>query len=300
VCGEIQKRTSGKAYGVIFTDMAMRAVHIEVVFGYDTESFLLALSRFVSIRGWPEVVYSDPGSQLVGAEKELKEAWKSIVRQSLHKKGVENGLTWIFGPADSPWYQGAVESMVKGAKRAIKFAVNNQRLSVAEFLTVCSEVSNLLNERPIGSLPGVDSEINILTPNCLLFGRATAQNPGGWQPQGMNARNRYYLVQRVIEQFWKKWAELYAPALVVRRKWNTATRNLRPGDVVIVADKNTLHGEYRMGLVLEVFQGQDQRVCVYQLCIKTFRLGTRSKHTKAIAKLSSSLEVYNDWLCWSQ
>ncbi len=74
------------------------------------------VSRFVSICGWPEVVYSDPGSQLVAAEKELKEAWKSIVHQSLHKKGVENGLTWVFGPADSPWYQGAVESMVKGAK----------------------------------------------------------------------------------------------------------------------------------------------------------------------------------------
>ena len=55
----------------------------------------------------------------------------------------------MFGPADAPWYQGEVESMVKGVKRAIKFAVNNQRLSASEFLTVCSEVSNLLNERPL-------------------------------------------------------------------------------------------------------------------------------------------------------
>ena len=29
VRGEVQKRTSGKAYGVMFTDLAMRAVHIE-------------------------------------------------------------------------------------------------------------------------------------------------------------------------------------------------------------------------------------------------------------------------------
>ena len=275
VRGEVQKRTSSKAYEVIFTDLVMRAVHIEAVFGYDTESFLLALSRFVSVRGWPEVVYSDPGSQLVGAEKELKEAWKSIVRQSLHKKAVENGLTWVFGPADSPWYQGAVESMVKGAKRAIKFPVNNQRLSASEFLTVCSEVSNLLNERPIGSLPGADSEINILTPNSLLLGRATIKNPGGWQPQGSNPRNRYYLVQRVIEEFWKKWTELYAPALVVRRKWDTTTRNLRPGDVVIVADKNTLRGEYRLGLVHEVFPGQDERVRRVSVRYKNFQVGDK-------------------------
>ena len=88
--------------------------------------------------------------------------------------------------------------MVRCAKRAIKFAVNNQRLSASEFLTVDSEVSNLLNERPIGTLPGADSEFNILTPNNLLLGRATAKNPGDWQPQGNNPRSRYYLVQRLM------------------------------------------------------------------------------------------------------
>ena len=74
--GEVQKRTSGKAYGVLFTNLAMRAVHIEAVFGYNTSNFLMALSRFASLRGWPGKIYSDPGSQLVSAERELKEAWK--------------------------------------------------------------------------------------------------------------------------------------------------------------------------------------------------------------------------------
>ena len=91
VRGEVQKRTSGKAYGVIFTDMVMRAVHIEAVLGYDTSSFLQALSRFASVRGWPAEIYSDPGSQLVGASKELKDAWKNINRPELQKKGATNG-----------------------------------------------------------------------------------------------------------------------------------------------------------------------------------------------------------------
>ena len=69
VRGEVQKRTSGKAYGVIFTDLVSRAVHIEAVYGYDTSSFLMALSTFASIRGWPEYIYSDPGSQLVGLKE---------------------------------------------------------------------------------------------------------------------------------------------------------------------------------------------------------------------------------------
>ncbi|CAB4046351.1 Hypothetical predicted protein, partial [Paramuricea clavata] len=69
---------------------------------------------------------------LIGAERELKEAWDKIDRSELHKSGLQNGLTWKFGSADSPWYQGAVESLVKAAKRAIVFAVGKRRLTVPE------------------------------------------------------------------------------------------------------------------------------------------------------------------------
>ena len=275
VRGEVQKRTSGKAYGVLFTDLTVRAVHIEAVFGYDTSNFLMALSRFASLRGWPEKIYSDPGSQLVGAERELKEAWQRIDRESLQRDSAQNGSTWVFGPADSPWHQGAVESLIKAAKRAIHFSVSNQRLSVPEFLTVCCEVANLLNERPIGVKPSVDSVINALTPNSLILGRATASNPMGWQPYETNIATRYHLVQSVVEDFWKRWTELYAPALVVQRKWHTATRNLRPGDVVIVADKNTLRGEYRLALVRDVFPGEDGRVRKVTVQYKSYRTGEK-------------------------
>ena len=77
VRGEVQKRTTGKVYGAVFTDLFLRAVHIEVVTGYDSDSFLLALTRFTSIRGWPEIIFSDSGSQLVSAGKELKNMWKT-------------------------------------------------------------------------------------------------------------------------------------------------------------------------------------------------------------------------------
>ena len=259
VRGEVQKRTTGKAYGLIFTDLASRAVHIEAVYGYDTASFLLALSRFASIRGWPQFMYSDPGSQLIGAEKELNEAWKNMSHDELHKNGTKNGtkngMTWVFGPADSPWHQGAVESLVKAAKRAIMFAVGKRCQSVPEFLTVCSEAANLLNERPIGTIPSADSDLNVLTPKSLLLGRATSKNPALWQPyfRGQNPKTRYQLVQLAVDDFWEKWIQLYAPTLVIQRKWNLSTRNLSPGDVVIVADKNVLRGEYRLGIVKEVF-----------------------------------------------
>ncbi|KAK6191002.1 hypothetical protein SNE40_002752 [Patella caerulea] len=275
VRGEVQKRTSGKAYGVIFTDLWMRAVQIEAMYSYGTDSFLLALSRFSSIRGWPELIYSDPGTQLIGAENELKNAWVKINKDSCVRKSAENGLKWIFGPANSPWHQGAVEALVKSAKRAIDFAVHNQRLTVPEFLTVCTEIANLLNERPVGATTSEDNEISAFTPNSLLLGRATAKHPGGWQPQS-SILSRYQLVQKITDNFWKKWIELYAPSLVNQQKWLTSNRNLQPGDVVLIADRNTLRSEYRLGLVKDVFPSADGKVRKVSLSYKNYKIGDKS------------------------
>ena len=171
VRGEVQKRISGKVYGIIFMDLYSRAVHLEAAFGYDSSSFLQALQRFANIRGWPSTIHSDPGSQLIGAERELTLAWRNLDKEPIYKESAEQGTEWKFSPADSAWRQGSVESMVKATKQAIKFSINDERLSPTEFMTLCTEIGRILNERPLGTLPSDDYNINILTPNCQLIGR---------------------------------------------------------------------------------------------------------------------------------
>jgi len=87
--------------------------------------------------------------------------------------------------------------------------------------------------------------------------------------------HRYHLVQYVVEDFWKRWTELCAPALVVQRKWYTARRNLRSGNVMIVADKNTLRGDYCLALVKDVFPGEDGKVRKLTVQSKSYRTGER-------------------------
>ena len=102
VCRAVQKRISGKAIAVIFTDLASSAIHIEISFGYDTDAFLLALTRFTAVHGWPSVINSDPESQLVCADKKISKAWRTVDRSKLNRLRTEKGLRWEFSPSGSP------------------------------------------------------------------------------------------------------------------------------------------------------------------------------------------------------
>ena len=271
VRGEVQKRVSGKVWGVLYTDMVSRAVHIESMFGYDTDSFMLAMRRFASLRGTPQKLYSDPGSQLVGAKRELKDA--------MSKSGSENGFEWILGTPDAPWQQGAVESLVKTVKKALDLAIHNQRLSVPEFLTVCYEIANIVNERPLGLLPDLDSNINVLTPNCLLLGRATSSNPNIWQPN-YSLKTRGQLVSSIEDQFWRHWMELFAPSLVYRHKWHAQQRDIQLNDVVLILDSNSLKGDYKLGIVHEIHPGKDGIIRSATVAYKNFRVGEKINEYK--------------------
>ena len=47
-------RSEIKRYGCVFTCFATRAVHIEIAYTLDTDSFLHALDRFIARRGEPK------------------------------------------------------------------------------------------------------------------------------------------------------------------------------------------------------------------------------------------------------
>lgn len=256
VQGEVNKRTSCKVWGVIFVDLVSRAVHIEIASGYDTKSFLISFRRFAAIRGYPSTVYSDPGTQLVGANAEMKAAFEALQGDEMISTLSQKGTRWIFGPADSPWYQGAAEALIKSAKFALSISVRKSRLSFAELLTVFTEAANLLNERPIGIMPDVDNDMKILTPNSLLLGRSTAMNPGGIDASA-SLYSRVNAVQDVVDEFWHQWTLLYAPTLLKQSKWTQETRPLQVGDVVLVADSNVMKGEYRLAVVEAVHPSQD-------------------------------------------
>ena len=148
--GEVNKRSRGKCYGVLFADLVSRAVHVDLAANYGTDKFLIVLRRFTSLRGFPKMFYSDEGPQLMAASKELKAAISELDLSEIRSFGHANGVSWKFSTPDSPWQNGCSEILIKAIKKAISGAIGEQILTFSELQTVCFEAANLVNERPIG------------------------------------------------------------------------------------------------------------------------------------------------------
>ena len=184
----------------------------------------MALRRFVAIRGYTCVIYSDNGSELRSASKEMKSIIKGLDWEELNPFGIEKGPIWKFISPDAPWHNGYTESLIKSTKKAMIHSVGNQVLSFSELQTVFYEVSNLLNERPIGKHPVNPEDGAYICPNGLLLGRSTDRVPSGPFKKQSTFRQRFELVQGVTDAFWKKMTRDYFPSLVIRQKWHTLRR----------------------------------------------------------------------------
>ena len=76
--GYVCKPTIVKAYVCVFVSLSVKAVHLEPVSDLNTEAFIATLRRFISRRGKPSVIWSDHGTNFVGAASELKDLFRFL------------------------------------------------------------------------------------------------------------------------------------------------------------------------------------------------------------------------------
>ena len=70
--------------------------HLELAVDYSAIEFMQTLRRFFAIRGQPELMISDNSSQLVDAERELREMIQGWNHKELKEFSVEEGMRWRF------------------------------------------------------------------------------------------------------------------------------------------------------------------------------------------------------------
>ena len=256
---EIGRNKTTKHYGVIFTCLNRRAVHLEIATNCSTMGFIQTLRRFFAIRGYPAIILSDNGTQFVGALTDLKKTIQGTDKKILKEYCADKGSQWRFITPAVPNQNGTAEALVKSCKLALKKAIGEHVLTPFKLYTCLLEVANLVNQRPIGRKLNDPDDGAYLCPNDMPLGRASPEVPQGPFEETKNPK-RVKFVQRIVDSFWRRWTRDVFPLLVPRRRWNVEKKNVQVEDIVIVQDSSAIQGKWKVGRVIEVFPGKDKRV----------------------------------------
>ena len=288
--GDVNPRTSKKTWGLVIEDSNSGAVHLDVVKDYSSGAVIESLRRFGSIRGWPGVISTDPGSQLESAGGQLEEWW-STMSVSLNQFGTSKNFKWKLSPANSPWRQGKAERRIAIIKRLLTLSIGDSRVTPLELQTILMEAANICNERPIGlSQPRADGTYDLITPNQLLLGRSLNILPDDTPiVENMNMKERYRLIHHVTSNFWKRWSEEVSPGLVVRQKWHEKSRNLRVGDLVLICETSPLKAKYKLGIVDSIKESADGVVRSAIVRYVLLQKGVKGDNTRII-RVSRSVQ----------
>ena len=197
-----QGRSRIKRYGCKFLCLTTRAVHIEVASDLSTDSFINAPRRFIARRGQPDEIFSDNGTNFVGAERVLRESLQSLQQSKLNNFCLQLEIKWRFNPPYASHMGGAWERMIRSMPRILNALTQMQTLTEECLVTLMTEVEGILNSRPLVLLMLHDSEEEPLTPNHLLLLRGNPNlPPGTFDTNSCYTRRRWAQVQFLANQF---------------------------------------------------------------------------------------------------
>lgn len=255
-------QVSHKTYICVFVCCATKAVHLELAMDLSSEGFLSAFRRFISRRGRCTHLYSDNGTNFVGASKDLRELFTNY--QAFYRSSsavlTGEGTTWSFIPPAAPHFGGLWEAGVKSAKYHLKRVAGTRLLSFDEMTTLLCQIEACLNSRPLTELSHDPDDLRPLTPGHFLIGEATTAmpEPGTLQlPSVQLLRSRYLQICQMRDSFWQRWSREYLNDLQQRQKWHGSAPEIGLDTLVVIRSPDSPPAEWRLGRVTRIFPDQD-------------------------------------------
>lgn len=249
-----------KGYIAVFICMTYKAIHLELVGGLDSHSFIAALIRFINIRaGVVHHMYSDNGGNFVKADTDLQQAVFAWKCEEVMNYLTTNSIQWHFNVPHAPHHGGLWEAAVKSMKHHLKRMGGAHLFTYEELATLLTKISACLNSRPLTPISNDPSDLQPLTPGHFLIGQPilTPYEALIRENMPMNRLTAWQRIQKLQQEFWKRWSEEYITEQQRRNKWAGCNRSLKIGDLVFIKNWITPPSEWLMGRVIRVFTGTD-------------------------------------------
>ncbi|XP_041782399.1 uncharacterized protein LOC121599013 [Anopheles merus] len=259
------KRSIEKRWGAIFTCMSTRAVHIELAEKLDVDSFLICLKNFTNRRGKITHLYSDNGTNFIGADRLMKKLVEEIGERMGREAALRHQIEWKFNPPSAPHFGGSWERLIQIVKKALHHMATEwkTRHPYPETLRAALiEIEAMINSRPLTHIPLSNEEDEVLTPFHFLIGRGVESLPPDSLDTSYVSRQQFKVAQHNAKVFWDRWKKEYLPTLIKRNKWTNKAEPVKVGDVVVLTNDNAPAGQWLKGKVLEVHPAADGQVRV--------------------------------------
>ncbi len=261
-------RRHEKRWGIIFKCLTTRAVYLDLLYQMDSDSFLMALQRFISRRGKPFEIISDQGTNFRGCERALQEDFAAL-HPSLQEQLASHQIRFKFNPPGASHYGSCWEREIRSLKSALRSTIGDQIVTEEVLRTVLVEIDGILNSKPLCYTSLDVADPDPVTPNMLLMGRPDSSLPQVIYPESeLLSKRRWRHSQILSDQFWKCFLRNYLPELQVRQKWQREAENLQPGTVVMIVDHQLPRAQWPVGQVTKVFPREDGRARTAEVEVK--------------------------------
>ena len=293
----VKARTQRQVYPIIFTCLTTTALHSEVAVSYSTTDFMTQFDKFCAIRGRPSWVYTDMGSQLVKAQSLHDCGGQGFRWKEIQEATSAHGIRWRHAPSGAQW-RDATESQAKSLKHTMKHLTKSKVRTYPELQTLLAKAVDIIGQRPLGIAhhSGAEPGFTVLTPNSLIKNQRTAHFSPPDEELEASLQDRYTRRQREqadsLEDWWNIWYKHVFASLIPLRKWRTAERNVRVGDIALLMFKSKVSaGDYRLCRVSKVFEDQDEDTFEDNPLVRTCEVQVAPKAARAITYPSPAYKL---------
>ena len=290
------KRATLKVWFLIFCCTTTGAIDIRAMEDYSTDSVVLAYIRMSCRYGYPKYVLPDAGSQLLKSCEDMRYSFTD----TKHRLSEEFGTDYSPCPVGAHYMHGKVERKIREVKRSVEINVQNERLSLIQWETLMHQISNSINNLPIGlkNLTQDLENLDLITPNRLILGRNNDRSPNAPLTICNDHKRLIETNANIFRAWFKAWIISYVPTIIDRPKWYKTNGKIQIGDIVLFLKNEKEFDElYQYGRVKSIITGKDGNVRKVDVEYKnptenTFRVTRRGVRELIIIFPVDELDIY--------